>query len=245
LASGVTYNKPPKDHPYRRLSENLRAAERGLTQAERFHKDAIRRNDQPAIEFAARMHQLMVGMSAEAMLRKIITNPAGFNSKERSILLKESQLERWLRAVELAFRRHYAVPLHLEIDASTVEKESVGRFEAVNAILEEDLAEVIDGRNKIAHAQWKWLINSRETKVSGSAPEPLNYRAISSRSKAIRAIAALINDLVISEPTFKRDYETRYSEITEAQKGFEGVDYDAYVAALCSRKRRASLRGMS
>src|SRR6188768_2673906 len=135
------------------------------------------------------MHQLMVGMCAEAMLRKIITDPAGFNDKERSILLKESQLERWLQAVELAFRRHYGIPLHLEIDEDTVGVESAARFEAINAILEEDLAEVIDDRNKIAHGQWKWRTNFKETKITATAPEPLNYLAIHSRSKAIHAIA--------------------------------------------------------
>jgi hypothetical protein len=235
LASGVTRKKPPKSHIYRRLSENLRAAEQGLTQAERLHKNTIRRNDGPAVEFAQRMHQLMVGMSAEAALKKIIVDPAGFNAKERAILLKDSQLNRWVKAVELAFRRHYSVPFHLEIDSTTVDSRVAEQFQDVIRILEEDLAEVIEDRNKIAHAQWKWLLNAKETTITGSAPPPLNYLAIRSRSKAIKAIAGLIYDLVVSEPTFQRDYDIHYGKIIEAQLGFEGADYAQFVAELHSR----------
>lgn len=237
LASGVIRKHPPKSHIYRRLSENLRAAERGLTQVERTHRDAIRRNDEPAIEFAERMHQLMVGMNAEAALGKIANDPAGFNDKERDLVLNRSQIGRWEKAVELAFRRHYSVPLHLEVDPSTVDARSAERYSEVTKILADDLAAVIEDRNKIAHGQWVWLLKSKRNEVRGPAPAPLNYTAIRARSKAIKAIAGLIYDLVVSEPTFQRDYDDHYRKIVEAHKSFDGADYPNYVVELRRRNR--------
>ena len=237
MASGVIRKHPPKSHIYRRLSENLRAAERGLTQVERIHRDAIRRNDEPAVEFVERMHQLMVGMNAEAALCKIANDPAGFNDKERALVLSGSQIERWEKAVELAFRRHYSVPFHLDVDENTIDSPSAGRYSEVTKILADDLASVIEDRNKIAHAQWVWLLKSKRNEVRGPAPAPLNYIAIRARSKAIKAIAGLIYDLVVSEPTFQRDYDDHYGKIVEAHKSFDGASYPNYVVELRRRNR--------
>ena len=228
----------PAGHPFRRHSANLRAVSAGLTQAERAHKAAIRRGDAPATDFEARMHQLMVGLLAEAHLRKIVADPGGFNAKERKLLSQEgSQLNRWLRAVELAFRRHYAVPLHLEITLSTTAAGVPTQYAAITNLLSNDLEAVIQDRNKLAHAQWRWLLNSKETAFTGPAEPPLNYLASHRRGVAIRHLAGLIHTLVVSEPTFRRDYTSLYSAITKMQAVINGPDYPAFVINLQSRRR--------
>lgn len=230
-------SKLPKNHPYRRHAENFRTIAGGLTQAERQHKDAIRRGDSAATEFTARIHQLMVGLMAEAAIAKIVADPAGFNEKERELLLREKQLDRWLRSVELAFRRHYSVPLHLEIDSNTTTRAVAEQYTRIVGLLEGALRVIIADRNKLAHAQWKWKLNFKETTIEGPAPPPLNYRAIERRSRVIVAIAALIHDLVTSEPTFQRDYDAHFDEIIALQDRLEGEDYDDLVTQLRGRRR--------
>ncbi len=225
------------DHPYRRSSENLREVIAGLRQAERQHKEAIRRGDEAAIRFCSRIHQLMVGLMAEAALRKIVADPSGFNQKERDLLLREKQLSRWLRTVEFAFRHHYSIPLHLEIDAGTVAAPVASQYQQISALLEGELEATITSRNKIAHAQWSWLLNSKETAISGPAPQPLNYREIEHRGKAIGAIVDLVTDLVVSVPTFQRDFDTHFAEIVRQRARFSGTDYPLLVAQLQARKR--------
>jgi hypothetical protein len=225
------------DHQYRRASENLREIRKGLRQAERGHKEAIRHGDEPAIDFCRRIHLLMVGLVAEASLRKIIADPAGFNEKERGLLLRESQAARWLRAVEFAFRHHYLIPLHLEINEGKVDPREVQRHGQIIEVLEGDLEPIITDRNKLAHAQWTWLLNFKETAISGPAPPTLNYRAIEHRGKAIGAIADLVTDLVVSEPTFKRDFEGHFEEVARQRALFAGPDYQALVHQLRSRRR--------
>jgi hypothetical protein len=231
----------PVNHPFRKHSDNLRAIKVGLTQAERTHKSAIRRADGPATDFAARMHQLMIGMLAEAQLRAIVSDPDGFNSKEQGLLGQErSQLDRWLRAVEFAIRRHYAVPLHLDIsDANTAPGVQV-QHQTINDVLKNDIAPITEDRNKLAHAQWKWFLNNKETDFKGPADPPLNYLGSKRRGDLVIQIANLVHTLVVSEPTFQRDYAKIYGEITALRADINGSDYPDLVKKLRARRQTRS-----
>ncbi len=229
----------PPQHDFRKHTDNLRAVKAGVTQAERTHKDAIRRGDEAATEFAARIHQLTVGLLAEAQLRQIISDPSGFNDKERGMIRTEKGKEQqWKRAVELAIRRHYSVPIHLEIsDANTATGVST-QYNSVIHLLENDLSAVIGDRNKLAHAQWKWHLNSKETSfLSSPTPSPLNYLASRRMGEVITLIGRLVYTLAVSEPTFQRDYSRIYSEISILKAGIAGSDYSDFVRNLRSRRR--------
>lgn len=181
---------------------------------------------------------MTVGLLAETLLRKLVADPAGFNVRERTLLAQErSQLSRWKRAVELAFRRHYAIPIHLDIDPSATTLIVARQFSALEDLLEQDLAEVIEDRNKIAHGQWAWLLNSKESAVTRAAPQPLNHLAIKTRSDLVREIAELIEDLIVSEPTFARDYQARFNRVQSLQAGLPGTDYLRFVQQLKARRR--------
>jgi hypothetical protein len=228
----------PIGHPFRKHSENLRAVCAGLTQAERAHKAAIRGGDAAATDFAARMHQLMIGLLAEAHLRKIISDPGGFNAKERQLLSQErSKIDQWLRTVEFAFRRHYNVPLHREIDETTTAVGIPSQYNSIRILLKDDLEPIIQDRNKVAHAQWRWLLNSKETDFTEKSRPPLNYLALQRRGEIISALAELIHILVVSEPTFHRDYAALYGSITHVRPQVNGRDYPDLVAFLRSRRR--------
>lgn len=180
----------------------------------------------------------MIGLLAEAHLRKIISDPGGFNPKERKLLSRErTQLDRWLRAVELAFRRHYSVPLHLEIAVSTTATGVPTQYGTIANLLRNDLNTVIQDRNKLAHAQWKWSLNNGETSFTGTADPPLNYLASRRRGIVISHLAEIIQALVVSEPTFRRDYERLYNAITTAQACIDGTDYPEFARSLQSRRR--------
>jgi hypothetical protein len=209
-----------------------------MTQLERVHKEAIRRGNEAAIDAVARCHYMLVGLVAEAALRKILSDPAGFNDRERFLLGQErGQLARWKRAVEFAFRRHFVVPIHQDVDQFTTSAAAAAQYSTLIRLLDNDLAEVIEDRNKIAHAQWAWTLNNAETAFTGRAPPPLNYLQISRRAKLILNIAAAINDLVVSEPTFQRDFNEHYENVLSCQEGLAGMDYPAFTAELRARRR--------
>ncbi len=227
----------PKD-AYRRHSDNARALVKGLKQAERVHKVAIGSGNARAIDFAARIHHMTVGMMAEALLRKIISDPDGFNDRERRLLSQQrTQLDRWKNTVDLAFRRHYSVPIHLDVDETSAGHVVTAQHTMLLTLLENDLAEIIEDRNELTHGQWAWVLNSKETAFKNAAPAPLNYRAIEVRGKLVREIEALIRDLVISEPTFARDHPQHLAAIQVLRADLAGSDYPQLVKEIAARRR--------
>lgn len=220
-------------HPFRRHSANLVAVKKGLVQLERLHRAAIRRGDQAAIDTLARFHMFAVGLMAEARLRKILWDPDGFNDRERHLLRNVmSQLDRWAAAVEYAYRRHYSVPVHRDLDQFVLGAVPFKQFQSVLDVLKSHLSAVIDDRNKTAHAQWAWHLNNKETEFVGQAPKPLNYRAIKTRSDLIVSVGDLVHVLVVSEPTFQRDFDAISAEINRLAPLVDGNDYAAYVRDL-------------
>jgi hypothetical protein len=111
------------------------------------------------------------------------------------------------------------------------------QYSAINSLLRDDLAPIIEDRNKLAHAQWRWLLNSRETAFTGPAAAALNYLALQRRGAVITHLAALIHALVVSEPTFHRDYSFLYNAISQARATIDGPDYPSLVIFLRSRRR--------
>lgn len=226
-------SKLPANHPFRRHAANLAAVKKGLRQLERLHRAAIRKGDQPAIETLARFHMLGVGLMAEAQLRAILWDPNGFNERERSLLRNVTgQLNRWGAAVEYAFRRHFSVPVHRDLDKFVLGGGPFEQFQTVLSVLNSHLSVVIDDRNRTAHAQWVWHLNNKETAFVGAAPRPLNYRAIKARSDLIVNIGKLVHVLAVSEPTFQRDFAAISSEINRLAPLVDGNDYAAYVREL-------------
>lgn len=214
-------------------SENFRTVRKGLTQVERLHKDAIRRRDESATDTIARLHYFMIGLLAEAHLRKIIGDPNGFNGRERSTLARaRSKLDQWTLTVELAFRRHYSIPLHLEVDDGSARAGVADQLALLNDLLTKDLAPVIEDRNKTAHSQWAWHLNSKETGFVGPARPPLNYSELFMRTKLIIEIGNLVNVLTLSEWTFQRDFNAHMQKIGEAQRGLDGRFFGEFVRRL-------------
>ena len=222
-------------------SENLRAARKGLTQVQRAHKQAIRDGNEAGVTTLARMHGLQIGIVAEAWIRKVIADPNGFNERERSYIRQaRSRIDTWSMAVDLAFRRHFSVPLHLEIDEQTTGALTATQFATIRGLITSELAPVIEDRNKVAHGQWAWHLNNRETAFTGPAPAPLNYSALYSRSQLIEAIGQIVNVLTLSGWTFQRDYDELIERVRSAQTGLDGSYYEEFARRLMARAKRAN-----
>ena len=224
---------PPADHPFHKHSDNLRSVLKGLTQAERVHKEMIRQGNGEAIEHLRRMHGLVIGMVAEARLRKVMSDPDGFNDRERSLIARTtSQHGRWVQAVDLAFRRQYGIAIHQEIDQHSADLTVVTRHTTMVSLLDNDLRPIIEDRNKVAHGQWVWLLNSKETDFTGRAASPLNYKALRSRSQLIRYLSEIVHALVVSEPTFQRDFDAIYGRLQVSKTALDGSDYPQFATLL-------------
>ena len=226
------------EHPFTKHTENLREVKKSLVQIERAHKTAIRGGQSSAIESLARVHMFLVGVLAETTLWHIITDPGGFNNRERELIKRAgSQISRWHAAVEYAFRRHYAVPIH-EAVSTGIPTSSRPQLDTCQRLLDEELRPLIEDRNKLAHGQWRWRLNAKETAfLTAAAPPVLNYRAIWARGHVISGIGDLIGTLVVSAPTFQRDYAQAIRRIDSYRPHLGGSDYNAWVTEIRKKKR--------
>jgi hypothetical protein len=231
---------------FRMHSQNVAEIRKGLTQIERGHKQAIRQAQAPAVAIYRRLHSLMIGILAEATLRKIVTDPNGFNDTERDLIWRNgSQVSRWLMTVELAYRRHYGVLVHRPLDAQSLGASNSDRYSEVRTLLSGDLAPVIEDRNKTAHGQWVWHLKSRQENVfkENSAPEPANYVVLAAQERLITAISELVYVLAVSEKTFARDYKLLLARIASAQAQLDGSGYAAFTAGLRPSPGRRDTNG--
>ncbi|WP_370962719.1 hypothetical protein [Amycolatopsis sp. cg9] len=232
----------PRSAEYTKHSENLSAVRKGLTQIERAHKEAIRGGSEDQVLVLQRLHLLTNGILAEAALRKLIVDPTGFNDRERQLIWRSrSQIDRWLEAVELAARRHYRVLTHEPIDNGTIGATDFSRYVEIRGLLTDELAPVIEDRNKLAHGQWVWQLKSREENKfkEPQAPPPPNFRTLYSQSRLLLTIADVVRLFATSEPAFDRDYDTLIKKFSTAKATLDGSDYAAFVLMLRSSNKHA------
>ncbi|WP_156666010.1 hypothetical protein [Rhodococcus qingshengii] len=230
----------PTTPEFEKHSDNLRAVKKSLVQIERLHKRAIRESDEAAVLSVRIWHHVNVGIMAEALLRHIVVDPTGFNDRERKLIWSQrAQEDRWTHAVDLAFYRHYRVLFHIDLSVGLPPAAQLRRA-TVKELINKEIANVITARNKIAHGQWAWHLKSRKENEFQSSPiaGAPNYVSINAQKKLIEAIGQLVHILVVSEPTFDRDFDEITQEIDKFKNKLDGAEYSAFQAELQRNKRR-------
>lgn len=229
----------PTSDNFSRHSQNFAEIRASLVQLERVHKRAIREGDDAAVKTLRKIHYLLVGVFAEAGLRKIIEDPTGFNDRERRLIWGERRQEdRWRATVEFAARRHYAVLAHQDL-ADILPPSDLLRLERVQRLLAGELASTITDRNRLAHGQWKWQLKSGRDDSFAQTSTTFDYNFIQTkaRSELITAISELVHVLVVSRPAFDRDFAAIDQRIRRYERDLSGASYGDFVREL-QRKRR-------
>ncbi|MDG4666059.1 hypothetical protein [Mycobacterium sp. 236(2023)] len=234
----------PSTPEFEKHADNLAEIRKFRIQIERLHKSAIRRNAAPEISALSRTQYLTIGIEAEAILRKIVADPTGFNDVEREVIWSvRSKVDQWLQVLDLAFRRHYQILLHRPLD-SALAAIPLTRYEELHAVVDDDLRPIVEQRNKIAHGQWVWQLKSRKENefISGGPQSSTpDYLTLSLYSKMLDEIASLVLDLVVSRPTFEREFNSGYARFDAHRLAIagnaNGQQYRAFVARLMATKR--------
>jgi hypothetical protein len=98
---------------YRFHVVNLRAVNTALNQVNVTLRQAIDCGEEERVRSFVCLYGLLLGTWAESRLSKLVFEPNGFDDASRSqIRSHRLQLDRWLHAVEIAFRQHYQVSVN-------------------------------------------------------------------------------------------------------------------------------------
>lgn len=238
----------PTSVEFEKNSDNLKAVKASLKQLERLHKDQIRSSGDwktpervsPPVATLRRLQLLSVGILTEATLRKVIVDPTGFNEAERAIIWgKSSQSDRWLSAIELSYRRHFNVPIHIGLDQNSLDAHTSTQLQETNSLVRDSLQPVIEDRNKLAHGQWRWQLKSRkenEFLVESRDLSRFDYCQIKAMTELVTSIGKLIQLLVVSEPTFQRDYSAIQVQLSKHRAVLVDSPYQEFCAGLVRQK---------
>jgi hypothetical protein len=172
--------------------------------------------------------------------KKLIYEPPSFSDSERQLIRAAgSQVNRWRTTIDLAFAKRYRL-------SGTFRKEALPatarlRYDELRQILDRDLKPLIELRNSLAHGQWVYPLTNDELSVSTQQKLALsseNSLTIKLKGNLIAAFTNVINDLVVSKPTFERDYDKHFRVIESAHLSLQHRSYNDYVRLLQDRYQR-------
>jgi len=144
----------------------------------------------------------------------------------------------------LSFRKHYQLP-QAEINEQNVSHTAFHRYQSVTEIVETDLRTVIEVRNKLAHGQWVYPLNSACTNVEQSKYTLINHENILSlqfKLTLVPKVADIVHDLAVSLPTFERDFDTHYKQVVGTRRNLKNRSFEQYKVQLVEKRNRGISR---
>ncbi|MFQ5852626.1 MAG: hypothetical protein ACE5JU_18870 [Candidatus Binatia bacterium] len=226
---------------YRFHVENLRTIDTALQRVTRSLRDAISRSDDETTFAFVRLYALMLGAWAECRLSKLLYEPNAFNESERHCIRERStQFDRWSVTVEIAFRKHYHVP-RATLSESTLSHSVYARYSSLVKMLNEDLLPTIQLRNKLAHGQWRYPLNSEGDDVAQEQMDVLrneNLLSLQFKRKLLNYLSDVIHDLVVSRPTFERDFDDHYRAIVQTRQNLRNRSFSSYIQKMRGKYKR-------
>lgn len=226
---------------YRYHLTNIHSIEIALNHTALSARAAISEENTPAIKSFVSLYALLLGAWAENRLRKLLYENNGLGTTERiAVLAQSTQLEQWLKVIEIAYRRHYNVP-SASLNEQTLPFTANARYEVLKKIFDEDLRNVIEIRNKLAHGQWIYPFNSEGTDIEQAKYQLLNNENLPSlqyKKSLLTSLADIVHDLVVSLPTFERDFDRNYKKITITRDNLRNRSYQQYATKLVEKRNR-------
>lgn len=229
------------DKLYRFHVANIRSIEIALNHSSLAARRAIAEQNDPAIKSFVSLNAFLLGAWAENRLRKLLFENNGFSSAERTtILSQQAQIDQWLKLIELSFRKHHKVP-HALLNDTSLPFTSNAQYVVLVDILDKDLRSVIEVRNKLAHGQWVYPLNNDGTDLEQGKYQLLNNENLPSlqyKKSLLTSLSDIIHDLVVSLPTFERDFNINYKRITNTRSNLTSRSYDKYAKQLIDKRKR-------
>lgn len=221
--------------------ENLRSLGIALNNTAISARKAIAEKNTPATQSFLRLYAFLLGAWAETRLHKLINENGAFIDVEKSkISAQPSQLDQWHKTVEISFRSYYHVP-KAELTVTTLPHSAYHKFQTIKDIIDIDLKSIIEVRNKLAHGQWIYPLNSDCTGVEQGKYTLINKENLLSlqlKQSMITTVADIVHDLSVSRATFDRDFDSHYRQVIAIKNNLLHRNYTKYEKALIDKRDR-------
>ena len=190
------------------------------------------------IDAYTRLLSHLVNTWAEVRLLKLVNEKGAFSDSERvQILSIENLTNKWHKALSISLRKAYSLSPSNSNFPTTAEL----RYEALERLIEEDLLESSQVRNRVAHGQWMYAFNEDCTNPNPELTLKIhseNIVKLQMRKKLLGGLSQLVHDLAISRPTFERDFDKNSKVVKEQQRNLHKRSYDKYVESMIAKYNR-------
>lgn len=211
-----------------------------MKHVERSVNSALRIGDGPATKALTTTQMLLVAVKAEARLQKLLHTPGWLNDSQRAYILSAAtRLAMWERLIEVGFRQRYRkakrnVPLLDQLD-----HDAAARYKTLLEILEIDLREIIEIRNKLAHGQWSYGLTA-EGAISTEITKRLriaNTLELRFQDSIAEDLANAVGDLLQPGRKFEDSFNGHFRKIKSSHEHLGNLDFPAHVARLKATKQ--------
>lgn len=230
----------PNDTIYKFNVYNLRFISASIQQIKRTTHHAIASENELLVQSFTRLFALVLGTWAETRLRKLHYESNGFNNTDRALITGESsQIDKWNKTIEVAVRKHYNIP-NGPLNIISLPHSTYSRYHTLHDILEDHLKSLIEIRNKLAHGQWVFpFTDSMDLSVQHKvAIENENVLSLQFKHLLLTHLSQIVHDLVVSKPTFERDFDKNFNKFVGVKQNLENRSYQKYVSQLKERYLR-------
>ena len=214
---------------YKAHSANLRSVSKTLGVISKTTKQFLRINQDVSAMQLTRVYALLLGAWAECRLSKLLHKAGGFEKKEVEKITQISSIkDRWDKVIHVAFSKHYSTR---KLSVRTLGHTAHSRYIAIRNELEHNLYPVIELRNRLAHGQMEYPLKNPPKDVSTELMKELktmNILTLQYKKTLLGHVIDLIECLVVSKPTFERDFDEIYNRITETSGRLKGANYREY-----------------
>lgn len=227
---------------YKQHSKNLWMIKKAIKSIQMILRDYISRDEELNIYVFTKILSHLVDSWAEVRVLKLIYEKGGFNESERNRIIRcSSPKERWEMALTIAFCKAYKIPNAEKINSVTTPITPRTRYQELLKLLDNDLLESNQLRNRIAHGQWKYAFTNDLSGISEQLTGMLrqeNIVKLQLRLKMFTSLAQVIHDLAVSKSTFERDFDSHFRKIEEQKRNFHKRDYEDYRRKMISKRER-------
>ena len=147
------------------------------------------------------------------------------------IIGQRSLNDKWKNSLEIAYRKSFQKPSGTQINDT--------RYSMLLDIIDNQLLPSAQIRNRLAHGQWKFAFTNNLQNINNKLTNKIrddNILKIQLRYKIFKNLSQLIHDLVISTPTFNRDFNDNFRKIEEKKHQMSNRKYEVYVKTLVANR---------
>lgn len=220
---------------YDATSANHDEVRRAQVQLERSINRFVREQDLDSVDALTPALALLVSIKAEARLVQILHVDGGLTRQQRAdVVSEDTAIDRWRSLIELGFRRAYSVKRARALD-DALSHDVLAKRRTLHELVDNDLEHLIGLRNKLAHGQWLYPLNTPLTAVEGASLARLraeNALTLKLRDNLLVGLGSLVMGLLSSGSGFEASFDVHFAKIRDSRRLLGNADYPAWCVGL-------------